>query len=397
MREDIWYRRYDKYYEEVFLRKQAFETRCERLGIAPIQALNEIRGEMIVRAVRESNWLEGIQLDEFRTRELTIEAFMSKEETIKGPRLDVEKIVRQHQQEINEMINEGTTLDEIATYNLSSAYWVLDSIGLDLTYRYMTPFTKMISESPLVELLPTIQRIAHLSDDQLERLKQFPLEAQNQFMQFIQSMQNTVDATEDMLELIKRMRIDTTPVSVDMTGEVFTYGEWYNALLDVSKEDLRHRMYIGYVHLIHHLTMTGMLPAKECGAFREIPVHIANPNVSFPDAAIVPQLMQRFCSQFPTVLSGVAVSDPIQAAADTLFNLICIHPYTGGNGRVARLLVNLVLWSNFPSIALKAERKGRKKYRYAFNRSFRTGNTQPLACVIAMSLISAYDELLQSM
>ena len=62
---------------------------------------------------------------------------------------------------------------------------------------------------------------------------------------------------------------------------------------------------------------------------------------------------------------------------------------------MSRLVMNMVLWDQFPPVYLKADKKGRHRYVQALKRADR-GNMTPLACLIAMSLKSIYQKLLRS-
>ncbi|MDP2217577.1 MAG: Fic family protein [Methanolobus sp.] len=79
-----------------------------------------------------------------------------------------------------------------------------------------------------------------------------------------------------------------------------------------------------------------------------------------------------------------AGTHPIETVALLYHRLVEIHPFTDGNGRVARLLTNLYLISrNYPPVVLKKE--DRRQY-YASLRSADSGNLKPLAQFIAKAV-----------
>lgn len=73
------------------------------------------------------------------------------------------------------------------------------------------------------------------------------------------------------------------------------------------------------------------------GVYARLPRRVAGSLVVFPSAEKVPGLMRQFGSWLATE-SASAVT-----AFDAHLRLVTIHPFADGNGRTARLLMNLVL------------------------------------------------------
>jgi Fic family protein len=70
----------------------------------------------------------------------------------------------------------------------------------------------------------------------------------------------------------------------------------------------------------------------------------------FPAPIEIPALMQAFCSWL------AAEKDSPKAAFEAHLRLVGIHPFNDGNGRTARLLMNLVLArADYPPIAIRPE------------------------------------------
>jgi Fic family protein len=86
------------------------------------------------------------------------------------------------------------------------------------------------------------------------------------------------------------------------------------------------------------------------GVYSTLPRRIAGSPVIFPNAAKIPQLMKEFGEWL-----GRAGSEPA-SSFDAHFRLLAIHPFGDGNGRTARLLMNLLLLrGGYPPVAVRPE------------------------------------------
>ena len=76
------------------------------------------------------------------------------------------------------------------------------------------------------------------------------------------------------------------------------------------------------------------------GIYSTLPRRIAGSPAVFPNAVKIPDLMTAF--------GGWLRTNPPAAATsfDAHFRLVAIHPFSDGNGRTARLLMNLILLMN---------------------------------------------------
>lgn len=107
---------------------------------------------------------------------------------------------------------------------------------------------------------------------------------------------------------------------------------------------------------IHGLILKG-INDQWAGRYRQLPVRIAGSNVILPNYAKVPALMK----EFTLWLQSIAGEHPVKIAADSHYKLVSIHPWVDGNGRTARLLMNLILLqAGFPPAIIKKEE--RKRY-----------------------------------
>lgn len=89
---------------------------------------------------------------------------------------------------------------------------------------------------------------------------------------------------------------------------------------------------------IHQIILSG-IDDVNAGRYRTIPVRIAGSPVTLPNYAKVPRLMADFLSW----LTGTTAQNVLRIAAEAHYRLVSIHPFVDGNGRTARLLMNLLL------------------------------------------------------
>lgn len=100
---------------------------------------------------------------------------------------------------------------------------------------------------------------------------------------------------------------------------------------------------------IHALVVAGTL-RDEAGIYSQHPRRVAGSRVVFPNPAKVPQLMTEFGAWLSAVESGPDM------AIEAHLRLVSIHPFSDGNGRTARLLMNLLLLkSGYPPIVVPPE------------------------------------------
>jgi Fic family protein len=96
-----------------------------------------------------------------------------------------------------------------------------------------------------------------------------------------------------------------------------------------------------------HFMMTGYSLKNRPGSWRAGPVYVRQEATGQvvhegPDAALVPGLV----GELVEFLGESTPVDPLVAAATAHLNLVMIHPYRDGNGRMARCLQSLVLARN---------------------------------------------------
>lgn len=109
-----------------------------------------------------------------------------------------------------------------------------------------------------------------------------------------------------------------------------------------------------HVRQIHHLVLTH-IDDDNAGRYRTLPVQIMGTAHQPPDAWQVPALMQEWGDWLNASAQEL---HPIERAALAHHRLVAVHPFIDGNGRTARLVMNLLLMRDGypPTIIMRANR-----------------------------------------
>lgn len=104
---------------------------------------------------------------------------------------------------------------------------------------------------------------------------------------------------------------------------------------------------------IHNTILRG-IDDNNAGRYRSVPVRISGSTVVLPNPLKVPDLMSEFIEW---IVNNTNIH-PVELAAEAHYKLVTIHPFTDGNGRTARLLMNLILLQNgyTPALIRKEDR-----------------------------------------
>ncbi|MDD3669209.1 MAG: Fic family protein [Alphaproteobacteria bacterium] len=104
---------------------------------------------------------------------------------------------------------------------------------------------------------------------------------------------------------------------------------------------------------IHKLILSG-IDDLNAGSYRPVRVRLVGSNTILPNPAKVPELMKEFDRWLTTTKE-----DAVDKAIEAHYRLVTIHPFVDGNGRTARLLMNLILMlaGYCPIIIRKIDRK----------------------------------------
>lgn len=140
-----------------------------------------------------------------------------------------------------------------------------------------------------------------------------------------------------------------------------------------------------------HAMILDRIDPENAGFYRRGAVRISGTTYSPPNPAKVPALMQEVYA-----LLKMKGGEPIETGAKIHQKFVNIHPFIDGNGRTARLLLNLYLMRNGypPVIILRAERK---KYINTIMKARAENDIAPFANFVAKAVERSLDIYLDSL
>ncbi|MEA2082878.1 MAG: Fic family protein [Thermodesulfobacteriota bacterium] len=116
---------------------------------------------------------------------------------------------------------------------------------------------------------------------------------------------------------------------------------------------------------IHSLVLRG-IDRENAGKYRSVPVSISGSRHEPPQPWQVPKLMEDLNFWIQEEAENL---HPVIFAAEIHERIATIHPFIDGNGRTARLLMNLILLQNGYTIAdISGDTKGRLAYYNALEK-----------------------------
>ncbi len=115
---------------------------------------------------------------------------------------------------------------------------------------------------------------------------------------------------------------------------------------------------------IHNVILHGIDDAN-AGRYRRVSARIAGSTIVLPNPRKVPELMGAFIKWL-----SASRAHPVRRAAEVHYRLVTIHPFVDGNGRTARLLMNMILLrAGYPAAII------RKRDRLAYIDALETAQT----------------------
>jgi len=141
-----------------------------------------------------------------------------------------------------------------------------------------------------------------------------------------------------------------------------------------------------------HSTILHGIDDANAGRYRSIAVRISGSTVILPNPAKVPALMADFVEN----LAASPDSHPVERAAEAHYRLVTIHPFIDGNGRTARLLMNLLLLqTGYPPALIR--KRDRIPYLNALEKAQLGGSKDDYLAIIAKGVSRSFDIYFQAL
>jgi len=162
--------------------------------------------------------------------------------------------------------------------------------------------------------------------------------------------------------------------------------DWVKAIagnknVDISEKDIIR---------IHDIILKG-IDDDNAGRYRSVSVRISGSRVILPNYMKVPFLMEEFCNWLRT-----AAVDPINLAVEAHYKWVTIHPFVDGNGRTARLLMNLILLkSGYPPALIR--KRDRLQYISSLEKAQLGGSKEDYEQIIYEAINRSLDIYLKSL
>jgi Fic family protein len=195
---------------------------------------------------------------------------------------------------------------------------------------------------------------------------------------------NTLTLAETQMVLEYGMTVDGHPLREYL--EATNHAEAFDALAELASRPISSQT----VCALHRLVMDKI--DQQAGVLRSVQVYIRGADFTPPAARHVPAYLEQWVAW----LSSEAAMryETVTRAAIAHHDFEALHPFTDGNGRVGRLLLNLMLVQEGypPALVL---REWRTRYIQALHAAYR-GDYTPLIDVIGLAVERALDLYLEA-
>ena len=163
--------------------------------------------------------------------------------------------------------------------------------------------------------------------------------------------------------------------------------DWVQERVGKQPQDLTERDILA----LHEIILKS-IDDTNAGRYRDVAVRISGSMVVLPNPAKVPDLMEAFAAW----LRAPNTLHPVAFAAEAHYRLVTIHPFVDGNGRAARLLMNLMLlMAGYPAAII--QKRERLAYIGALEKAQLGGPKEDYERLIARAVNRSLDIYLKAL
>lgn len=197
---------------------------------------------------------------------------------------------------------------------------------------------------------------------------------------------NTLTRSETAVVIEKGLTIAGKTVREHL--EAINYGIALNFVENLVHKN-RKQITLEDILNIHTLILR-TIDDEHAGVYRTVAVRIAGSHVILPNPMKVTSLMDDFINWLHN-----ASGNPVIISTDSHLKFVGIHPFVDGNGRTARLLMNLLLMQEgYPPAIIR--REDRVSYLDALEHAHLNNNPQDFYKIIAHSVDRSLDIYLEA-
>jgi Fic family protein len=199
---------------------------------------------------------------------------------------------------------------------------------------------------------------------------------------------NTLSLRETALVVEKGITISGKSVQEHL--EAINHAEAVDLLLELVESKLdfnQHRLLE-----LHALVLRG-IDKHNAGKYRSVNVRISGSRHEPPEPYLLSTLMEDLFIFYEESKDRL---HPVVLAAEMHERLVTIHPFIDGNGRTARLVMNLILMkAGFPITNIKSEKTNRLNYYNSLETAQTEGSKEGFIKFIAQHALNALQEFLK--
>ena len=197
---------------------------------------------------------------------------------------------------------------------------------------------------------------------------------------------NTLSLSETKIIIEDGITIGGKPVKDHL--EVIGQANAYDLLFDIAQneKDITEQIILK----LHHMLYNNIDEAKS-GKYRDCNVLITGSEYELPKHDKLSELMQEFCAEIPVKKENL---HPVEFSAWLHERLVSIHPFIDGNGRTARLIMNLALLQAGYNI-ITIPPVVRNDYIFGLQEAQLKNNIQPFTNFISEMVLEAQKEYLR--